>query len=1374
MKRVSHRILVAVLCCLVTTLCDSVARAQTLQDQLRAEGATSLSKAAQAEGDAQRGALLFHQPFLACAKCHQGEIVGQLGPDLSNPEPGTTAERLVEAILEPSKLIRKGFESLTVQTTNGEVLTGLLAEETAAAVVIRDLARNGLAVTIPKSSIEERVAGKISVMPPDQANQLANRQQFLDLVRYLIEIAEGGPERAKQLQPPAALLVLQIPEYEKEIDHAGLIRELNPASLKRGAAIYNRLCINCHGTAEQPGSLPTSLKFASGVFKNGSDPYRMYLTLTHGYGLMAPQTWMVPSQKYDVVHYIREEYLKTRNPAQWTKIDDDYLRGLPKGTQRGPAPSNIEPWSSMNYGPFLTATYEVPEPQLLSGKESSMPNIAQKGIAVRLDSGPGGVARGSHWMLFEHDTLRMAAAWSQDGNSTDGRFIDWNGINFNGRHQIHPTLAGQVQVSDRANAGWADPKSGGWKTPRVIGRDGRQYGPLPRTWGHYRGMYQNGERVVFSYSIGDTSILEQPGMSGTGHDVVYTRSFEIGPRTSDLLLSVATHPNPAAELGLSIVSRDDPANMFRHVQSIIDQSIAVLAPLVPNRARELEKLIVFDGSKCVLVNQPADFDLTGKDYSIAVRFRTTDGGTLFSQSATRGPWVPNAKALFVRDGKLCFDIGWVGVVTSKTSVNDGMWHDAILNWKQSTGQVQLIIDSRVDAQGILRPKAAVPEHVIRLGAAAPDFPDPTFFQGEIEEVRFYQRLLTDSESATPLAKFRSNDALVAHWRPTSEVELDLSAISKTSAANSSGSFELRLRDVSKNAHFGTFEGPESRTIDRAQSWLVAGISGYVRDMKWQYDREGGLQLRIPKGNAQLRFVVSFAQQAVGAGNLNRMTFLTNLPVDRLSKSQIPDLESQLHGGPRRWPEVLTTEVAVGKDAVPFAVDVLTVPNTNPWLCQMRLTGLDFFADGDRMAVSAWDGDVWLVSGLKNSIKAEIASTQQGASGSQPTRKLTWQRIASGLFQPLGVKIVEEQIYVTCRDQIVILRDLNGDHETDFYECFNSDHQVTEHFHEFAMGLQRDAAGNFYYAKSARHALPAVVPHHGTLLRVSPDGSKTDIIATGFRAANGVCLNPDGTFVVTDQEGHWNPKNRINWVREGGFYGNMFGYHNVTDASDSAMEQPLCWITNAFDRSPAELLWVDSERWEPLKGALLNFSYGYGKVFIVPHEFVNGQVQGGMCELPLPTFPTGIMRGRFNPADGQLYACGMFAWAGSAVQPGGLYRIRYTGQPVYLPSKIEAVKTGIKLTMTGELDASSAQDPSKYAIQTWSLKRTADYGSKHYDERTLKVKSARLDPDGRTVWLEIPEIQPTWCMEIRYSLRSKSGAQVTGTIHNTIHQLGESN
>jgi hypothetical protein len=324
-----------------------------------------------------------------------------------------------------------------------------------------------------------------------------------------------------------------------------------------------------------------------------------------------------------------------------------------------------------------------------------------------------------------------------------------------------------------------------------------------------------------------------------------------------------------------------------------------------------------------------------------------------------------------------------------------------------------------------------------------------------------------------------------------------------------------------------------------------------------------------------------------------------------------------------------------------------------------------------------------------------------------------------------------------------------------------------------MDLQTDADGNFYYAKAARHGLPALVPHHGTLLKVTNDGSRTEILATGFRAPNGVCLNHDGTFFLSDQEGFWTPKNRINHVKRGGFYGNMWGYTDVTDPADSAMEQPVCWLTNAFDRSPAQLLWVDSKdpAWKPLAGSLLCLSYGYGKIFVVPHETVAGQMQGGEAALPIPRFPTGMMRGRFHHENGQFYTCGLFAWAGDQTQPGGLYRIRATGKPMFLPVGLSARKEGILITFTDPLDPRTATDPTRYRAKSWTIKRTVNYGSDHFSERMLKITAARLSADGRTVALEMPGIAPTRCMEITYQIKGATGEPVEGAIDNTIHQLG---
>jgi hypothetical protein len=384
--------------------------------------------------------------------------------------------------------------------------------------------------------------------------------------------------------------------------------------------------------------------------------------------------------------------------------------------------------------------------------------------------------------------------------------------------------------------------------------------------------------------------------------------------------------------------------------------------------------------------------------------------------------------------------------------------------------------------------------------------------------------------------------------------------------------------------------------------------------------------------------------------------------------------------------------------------------------------------------------------------------------------IRWHRIATGLFQPLGVKYHEGAIYVGCRDQIVVLRDINGDGETDFYESFNSDHQVTEHFHEFAMGLQTDAAGQFYYAKSARHARDALVPQHGTLIRVSPDGRSSEIIANGFRAANGVLLNPDGSFIVTDQEGHWNPMNRINWVEEGGFYGNMYGYGAPADSSDEAMIQPLLWIDSKYDRSPAELLRAESDRWGPLAGSLLSFSYGHGKIFVVMTQSVDDTRQGAIVELPVPQFPTGIMRGRFNPRDGQLYALGMSAWAtNQMLQVGGLYRIRYTGQPLRLPTAMKARTSGLELTFASPLDAAAARSEA-FTVNVWDLKRSSDYGSKRLNTRQLRVSRVTLSDDGRTALLEVPDLAPTWVVEVAYNLRAADGTAFDGVVQGTIHAL----
>lgn len=1315
----------AVIALLFVGCLASTASAQMLDDELKRTSVAELIDLAKRDGDAARGAVVFFQPHMACAKCHAvGKATNNtLGPDLAALGPTVTDEHLVESVLFPSKVIRKGFESVTVVTTEGKSLSALLVERTPEKVIIRDIQRAGEVTTIPATEIDTIKVNVESIMPSGQVNQLTSRQQFLDLIRYLMEVRTGGESRAAQLQPAASLITFTIPEYEQHIDHAALIGDWGDDSFKRGEAIYQRVCANCHGTKDKPGSLPTSLRFAEGKFKNGSDPLSMYRTMTSGFGLMAPQSWMVPSQKYDVIHYIRETYLKPHNPSQFVAADAGYLAKLPKGDTRGPEPSNIVPWSAMDYGPSLTHTYEIP------GLEH---NLAYKGVAVRLDSGAGGVSRGRHWMIFDTDTLRAAAAWNGSGDPQEN-FIDWQGIQFNGAHGVHPRIVGKVAFANSTGPGWGNPVNGRFQDDqRVLGRDGKRYGPLPRDWAKFRGQYYHGQDVVFSYTVGSTEVLELPRLyarEGKDEAPLFLRTFNIGPRDRDLLLQVAEHPSADAKIAVP----DDG-----------DKSLVLFAPQQSVAEPNAKQAIALDGNTYLEIPQGKAFDLTTKDFTIAARIKTKADGTLLSLAQSGPKWTPDGQTFFIHDGRLGFDIGWVGAVTAKTKVADGKWHQVALTWQQSSRQIRLYVDGKLDGEGILSAKAALPNSVIRIGFTTPDFPRPhSFFEGEIAEVRFYQSQLTSGlqEFAKPSLDDRT---LLGRWVLTEAIG---GLVADTTDNHHDATVHHGLAPVSSPA------GP-----------LVAGYSPSTTSAQW-VAVDGRLRLKIPAGKEPVRFSVWLPANSASIAPQDAAKFAQSLRGIAIPKAD-RDLSLLTQGGPARWPQKLDTQTVVGSENGPFATDILTAPDPNPWLAQTRFTGLDFFADG-RMAVCTWDGDVWIV---------ETLPAPQADKGSSAAPSLRWQRIATGMFQPLGLKIMNDKIHITCRDQLTVLHDLNGDGEIDFYQCLNNDHQVTEHFHEFAMGLQTDTAGNFYYAKSAEHGKPAVVPHHGTLLRVSKDGSRTDILANGFRAANGVCLNPDGSFVVTDQEGFWNPKNRINWVTvdpsgKPKFYGNMLGYHDVKDPSDSAMVPPLCWITNAFDRSPAELLWVNSERWGPLHGSLLNLSYGYGKVFLVPHENVGGTMQGGMIELPIPTFPTGVMRGRFQPKDGQLYLCGMFAWAGNATQAGGLYRLRATGQPMNLPVGLHATKRGLTLHFTDAIDPASV-DVKQLAIKTWSLKRTANYGSQHHDEKMLTVNEAKLSADGKTLTLGIDDIHPTWCMEIKYSLRSAKGSPINGVIHNTIHQLAD--
>lgn len=479
--------------------------------------------------------------------------------------------------------------------------------------------------------------------------------------------------------------------------------------------------------------------------------------------------------------------------------------------------------------------------------------------------------------------------------------------------------------------------------------------------------------------------------------------------------------------------------------------------------------------------------------------------------------------------------------------------------------------------------------------------------------------------------------------------------------------------------------------------------------------------------------------------------------------------SMTKGGEARFPTPVETVGTRGSDDKPFALDTLELPSKNPWHSWIKVGGIDFFEGGKKAALCTWAGDVWTVEGIDDDLQS-----------------LKWRRFATGLFQPLGLKIVDEKIYALGRDQITRLHDLNDDGEADFYECFNNDVCVTPNFHEFCFGLETDPAGNFYFSKGApllgTQYFDPISRHNGCMLRVSADGKKLDRFATGLRAPNGMGVGPNGEVTCGDNEGIWTPVCRINWMVKGGFY----GCHGMSHQwpPPKTYDPPLCWLPFAIDNSTGGQVWVPKGKWGSLSGQLLHLSYGKANFFHVLKQSVGNVMQGGVVKFPVH-FSSGAMRGRFNPADGQLYVVGLRGWQTNGAKDGSFQRVRYTGKPMKRLVGVAFQKESIELTFSCKLDRKSAEDLENYNIEQWNYRWTENYGSDLFSVEDpgkklggkgtlrgdrVKIDSAQLSPDGTKVTLKTQPLQPVMQIAINIDIEDAEGHEVIQDFYGTINKL----
>ena len=471
--------------------------------------------------------------------------------------------------------------------------------------------------------------------------------------------------------------------------------------------------------------------------------------------------------------------------------------------------------------------------------------------------------------------------------------------------------------------------------------------------------------------------------------------------------------------------------------------------------------------------------------------------------------------------------------------------------------------------------------------------------------------------------------------------------------------------------------------------------------------------------------------------------------DTAVKIEEVDLQRHTKGGPRRWPQTVQTAVAPGTNIAGYAADELTLPLANPWGCWMRTTALDFFSDG-RMAVSTLSGDVWIVSWTKENPNA-----------------LTWSRYASGLYEPLGLKIVDDTIYVRGRDRITRLHDLNKTGEADFYENFYEEpDEIGASYHAFIFELQTDRAGNFYFSQSGYKS-----PLTGGVVKISPEGKYAEFVGTDLRNPNGMGAGgPKDWVTITDNPSGKAVYNGFFLAKKGATYGYKKG----------RTVPMLVMLPARIDSSSGGQCWTDAKDWGPLSGSVIHTSYSRCAAFYCFIQDIEPYPNGFAVQFPFP-LKSGAMRPRVNPVDKQVYLTCQKGWDTSARYDGAIYRIRHTGEPARGVRGAAVTSTGLRLTFAADLDPTSVKASAFTGIRESDKKDKKNPGAK---PPQIKLGAVRL-VDARTVEVDIPDIGKEALanrtdekgivtvnppISLTFTLKSKDGTAIEQTIHATINSV----
>ena len=193
------------------------------------------------------------------------------------------------------------------------------------------------------------------------------------------------------------------------------------------------------------------------------------------------------------------------------------------------------------------------------------------------------------------------------------------------------------------------------------------------------------------------------------------------------------------------------------------------------------------------------------------------------------------------------------------------------------------------------------------------------------------------------------------------------------------------------------------------------------------------------------------------------------------------------------------------------------------------TGLCWRPDGT-LVVSSLEGRVWLGHDSDNDgLVDELAP------------------FSDDLAAPYGVAAVgPDAIDVINKYGLLRLTDADHDGRAERTELLASGWGHTRDYHDWAVGLPRDAAGDYYVSLPCQqdNRSEAAAVHRGRVIKLVPRQPTDDDprrfaieeLSGGHRFPQGIALSPDEHLFVTDNQGNYTPFNELNHIVPGARYG----------------------------------------------------------------------------------------------------------------------------------------------------------------------------------------------------------------------------------------------